>query len=375
MMHVTSLESYTDMAKGQVIGKIKGAIKDMILAQLPIPSLSLPLTVMDRVADCDNPWVVAMDRARQAGALLAQLLLAQRAFSKNVLWEDDIDETIINEAEGKAAISQKLNSSETKTISTATASTYDTIETTINDDEQFEGVKYELLANSSVNLIGYGMGAAVVFYCLTGLANQGGYAARGIVENAILIGAPVESTQNLWDDIRRIVSGRVVNVYSERDYILAIMARLKNWTLNVAGLQPIQSDVLYAIDTLDGNSEGNKDASSANSPDESNDGVTFIDQSIDEDSEAIEKEVVMNLENDMIQDIIMTSRTIENINVSDMIISQREYPNHLHEILDLVYKNAPDKTKYGPKIIQQCDLPDPKNDNSSACQQPIDSSA
>jgi Protein of unknown function (DUF726) len=81
---VIVLESYTDMAKKQVMSKVKGVIKDFLLAQLPIPSLYLPMTVMDRVADCDNPWIVAMDRSRQAGTLLAQLLLAHRAKSKNI---------------------------------------------------------------------------------------------------------------------------------------------------------------------------------------------------------------------------------------------------------------------------------------------------
>ena len=39
-----------------------------------------------------------------------------------------------------------------------------------------------------VTLCGYGMGARVVFHCLIALADEGGVQARGIIENAVLIG-------------------------------------------------------------------------------------------------------------------------------------------------------------------------------------------
>jgi Protein of unknown function (DUF726) len=194
-----------------------------------------------------------------------------------------------------------------------------------------------LLANSSVNLVGYGMGAAVVFYCLINLVYEGGYAARGIVENAILIGAPVENTAQLWDDIRKIVSGRVVNVYSERDYILAIMSRLKNWTLGVAGLQPIHSEVLYVNQASEGKDEINIETEYKDGL-KTCDGITYIDKRIEGNFSEYSSRAMISEED--IGDIMKVGRTIENINVSDLIISQSEYPKHLHQIMQMIYNNS-----------------------------------
>ena len=40
-----------------------------------IGAAALPLTVLERAAELDCPWLVVMDRAEQAGRLLAALLL------------------------------------------------------------------------------------------------------------------------------------------------------------------------------------------------------------------------------------------------------------------------------------------------------------
>ena len=47
----------------------------------PIPAIraaaTLPLMLMDKINELDDPWVIAMDRADQAGKLLARVLLAE----------------------------------------------------------------------------------------------------------------------------------------------------------------------------------------------------------------------------------------------------------------------------------------------------------
>ncbi|KAI1277665.1 hypothetical protein F5Y07DRAFT_82170 [Xylaria sp. FL0933] len=87
-----------------------------------------------------------------------------------------------------------------------------------------------------VTLVGYSLGARVVYVCLQELAKR---KAFGLVENAILLGAPTPSSSTQWRRIRSVVTGRVVNAYSARDYILAFLYRTSNIQFGVAGLQPI----------------------------------------------------------------------------------------------------------------------------------------
>ncbi|CUS07747.1 unnamed protein product [Tuber aestivum] len=88
-----------------------------------------------------------------------------------------------------------------------------------------------------VTLIGFSLGARVIYYCLQSLAERGAY---GLVENVVLMGAPVPSSGNTWIAVRAVVAGRVVNVYSEKDYILGFLYRTSSVQLGIAGLQPVK---------------------------------------------------------------------------------------------------------------------------------------
>lgn len=89
-----------------------------------------------------------------------------------------------------------------------------------------------------VTLVGFSMGARVVFSCLEELAAQ---QAFGLVENAILMGSPVPSNEASWRRMRSMVAGRLVNVYTQRDMILGFLYRARNIQLGIAGLQAITS--------------------------------------------------------------------------------------------------------------------------------------
>ncbi|MCJ1363010.1 hypothetical protein MMC16_002116 [Acarospora aff. strigata] len=87
-----------------------------------------------------------------------------------------------------------------------------------------------------VTLVGYSLGARLIYSCLMSLAKQ---RAFGLVESVVLIGAPTPSDTSDWRLMRSVVAGRLVNVYSENDYVLGFLYRTSSIQLGVAGLQKV----------------------------------------------------------------------------------------------------------------------------------------
>jgi hypothetical protein len=96
-----------------------------------------------------------------------------------------------------------------------------------------------------VTLIGYSLGARVIYSCLKSLAER---QAFGLVESVVLIGSPIPSNASNWRVMRSVVSGKVINVYSENDYILAFLYRATSIQFGVAGLQEVAN--VEAVDNL-----------------------------------------------------------------------------------------------------------------------------
>jgi len=96
-----------------------------------------------------------------------------------------------------------------------------------------------------VTLIGFSLGARVIYTCLLSLAERDAF---GLVENVVLMGSPVPANKDTWKTIRSVVSGRVVNVFSEQDYILAFLYRTSSIQLGVAGLQKIKVEGVENVD-------------------------------------------------------------------------------------------------------------------------------
>ncbi|ORY57210.1 uncharacterized protein BCR38DRAFT_449920 [Pseudomassariella vexata] len=67
--------------------------------------------------------------------------------------------------------------------------------------------------------------------------------AFGLVDTVVLIGAPVPSNPGHWQMMRTVVSGKLFNVYSSNDYILAFLYRATSAQLGITGLQAISDDV------------------------------------------------------------------------------------------------------------------------------------
>ncbi|KAK0747933.1 hypothetical protein B0T21DRAFT_302097 [Apiosordaria backusii] len=97
-----------------------------------------------------------------------------------------------------------------------------------------------------VTLIGYSLGARVIYSCLRSLAKR---RAFGLIDSVIFIGAPVPSNREHWQMMRSVVSGRIYNAYSENDYILAFLYRATSVQLGVAGLQKIQN--IEGVENID----------------------------------------------------------------------------------------------------------------------------
>ena len=88
-----------------------------------------------------------------------------------------------------------------------------------------------------VTLIGYSLGARVIYSCLMSLAKR---RAFGLIESVVFIGAPMPSTTSDWRVMRSVVASRLVNIYSENDYVLGFLYRTSSIQYGIAGLQKIE---------------------------------------------------------------------------------------------------------------------------------------
>ncbi|KAJ7053879.1 hypothetical protein C8F01DRAFT_1374794 [Mycena amicta] len=121
----------------------------------------------------DNPWSNALDRAKAAGSVLAQVLIQRHL-----------------------------------------------------------GVR-------PITLIGFSLGARVIFYALIELAKQKAY---GIVQDVFLMGATLSVSAHMWCDTRSVVSGRFVNAYARNDWVLNYLFRATSGGVGtVAGLRPVEN--------------------------------------------------------------------------------------------------------------------------------------
>lgn len=61
-----------------------------------------------------------------------------------------------------------------------------------------------------ITLIGFSLGARVIYHCLLAMSKRGGLAI-GIVEDVILLGAPVSASPAQWNELCNVVGGRIIN--------------------------------------------------------------------------------------------------------------------------------------------------------------------
>jgi hypothetical protein len=97
-----------------------------------------------------------------------------------------------------------------------------------------------------VTLTGYSVGARVIYACLIELAEQHAF---GLVESVVLMGTPAPADSKPWRQIRSVVVGRVVNVYSTEDYVLGFLYRSTKLQVGVAGLHEVED--IYGVENVD----------------------------------------------------------------------------------------------------------------------------
>jgi hypothetical protein len=158
----------------------------------------LPKKSLSHLKDIDDVWTVAMERAEQAGKLLALTLLRdkqERQIRRNALLRERQSLLLLD-------------------VCT------DTAEKLRFCDEQLQTCIVR-----PVTLIGFGMGARLIAHALLCLYDQPNCVGEGVVENAVLLGAPLSASKYIWRSMRQVVANRLINVYSRLDWLLALLYR------------------------------------------------------------------------------------------------------------------------------------------------------
>lgn len=89
-----------------------------------------------------------------------------------------------------------------------------------------------------ITLVGFSLGARVIFSALKELARRGGL---GLVQNVYIFGSPIVFKQDEWLKARSVVAGRFVNAYATNDWILGYLFRATGGgIMRVAGLSEVQ---------------------------------------------------------------------------------------------------------------------------------------
>lgn len=101
------------------------------------------------------------------------------------------------------------------------------------------------------------MGTITIFRAILELSKRSGKEFEkkqfGKIDQVILICSPISPTPSEWQTVRKMVTRRLINVYSKNDWVLTILARLDSlfsskMSTQVAGLMDVG---LYGITSID----------------------------------------------------------------------------------------------------------------------------
>ena len=64
-----------------------------------------------------------------------------------------------------------------------------------------------------MTLVGYSLGARVIQHAAAALGAAPDGAGRGLIQDVVLVGAPLDTEVDTWAPLRRVAAGRVVNAH------------------------------------------------------------------------------------------------------------------------------------------------------------------
>jgi hypothetical protein len=408
LWEMEALEKLYNSIHNYVSDRVKYILTMELLKASPLKAATFPVSVVQDIRNIDEPWSFLFERSRQAGKLLAKVLLAQHAqknvlmnrrdeekqnnktlkninnqnkndFNKEKNMEDNIDDFFdqkndcvydndINNNNNKTSLFLKKSITESLRVSKylpeiLTSDNYnskknnntknnsnnnkDNNKNEINNKNLKKSVYEENLENfveiyfndfhtngRPITLVGYGMGARVVFECLKILSKEENKLfSKGIIENAVFIGAPISDRRGPWTAVRDVVAGRVINCYSRNDMVLSWLYRFKSLDFGVAGIGPVtclyekneKKDFLYhenetaIIDNVNNVADNNNDNNKNNN-----------EKLIEKNEERTNKHLKF------INKLLNKKNCIENIDVSDFIEYHCDYPKKLSLIMSLI---------------------------------------
>lgn len=108
-------------------------------------------------------------------------------------------------------------------------------------------IRQRNLGGRPVTLVGFSLGARVIYSCLHELSRKRAY---GLVQDVFLFGAPVFYSKKKFANVRSVVSGRFVNGYSNKDWILAFLFPASRSYGSILGLNGVP-DEQFMVENMD----------------------------------------------------------------------------------------------------------------------------
>ncbi len=190
----------TDLAVDVVTGATRQILKQTVLHTL-LAAVILPTYLLNLMDAIDGDWTIAVERADEAGVVLAKTLLYSRAGRRPV--------TLVAYSFGARIIYSCLK--ELARYQEEWEHYQELLEQTHDSPKGGDHHEHSRLEKYKKKMKGMREPAS-------------------IIEDAVLLGLPNHLSLSSWKACRQIVAGRLVNCYSNNDLILSLMFQAKRFS-------------------------------------------------------------------------------------------------------------------------------------------------